>query len=100
MNTTSTHSNVVITTNDESVPGDYALLRSWFNVIRAMRRDANTGGYAVISVSVIVNGIGRPLYHSKARVTRLEPREPELAMDALLETLAGGQNVNNQTGSS
>jgi hypothetical protein len=87
-NRTHTMPGVIISTDDEAVPGDFGLLRSWFNVVRAMRREANTGSYAIVSINVIVNGIGLPLYNSRPKVTRLEPKGRTLAMDTLLETLA------------
>ena len=87
MTTSSTHPNVVITTGDEPVPGDYALLYPWFNLIRACRSVANTGSRAIVSVNVLVDELGRPTHNSKPRVTRLEPKQDGGALNALLDTL-------------
>lgn len=55
-------------------PGDYHLLKNWFNFMREVMGISHTGGYARLDLSVWVDGNGRPQFWEKPVVTRIHPR--------------------------
>lgn len=80
---------VVISMDDTPVPGDYGLLRPWFNLVRSLRSCANVGAHAVLTVHIVVDELGRPVHNTRPRVTRLEPKAQGGALEALLDELTG-----------
>lgn len=57
-----------------TIPGDYYLLKNWFNVIKECFKISHTGGYARLDLSVWVDEHGVPCFWEKPVVTRIHPR--------------------------
>lgn len=87
-NTSASIPGVVISMDDQAIPGDYRLLRPWFNLVRSLRScSANVGSHAIVTVHVVVDELGRPTHNTRPRITRLEPKAQGEALEALLDSL-------------
>jgi hypothetical protein len=78
---------VIITLDNVPIPGDYLLLRPWFNLVRSLRSVACTGSHAVITVHVVVDEGGKPVHNTKPEATRIEPKANGEALEKLLRAL-------------
>ena len=65
--------------------------RNWFNVIRRMQsigRSRNVVGCAIVSINVVINDSGAPLFWSEPKCTLLEPmKDNTLLLDLLKKEL-------------
>jgi len=60
--------------NDNTLPRD--IRPDWLNVIRRLQSVAcQQRGYAIITMSVVVDAAGRPVFWESPRMTQLEPAE-------------------------
>ena len=67
-----------------------APIAAWNSVMERLRSVAGGDGYKVITLTVIVDGDGRPAHWLAPRVTKVEPKgRAESALAVLLEELAG-----------
>ena len=78
-----------MTTKEQKVPGDFITLAPWFNVIRAIRSKATTGGTATVRVMIVVDEHGKPIpLWNTVKVRRLYPsRSAQKVITQLLESL-------------
>ncbi len=47
----------------------------WLNVIRRLQSVARTDGFAVLSIRILVNAAGDPVYWTEPKRTKLEPKK-------------------------
>lgn len=70
------------------VPADIAEILKWANVIRRAISVSRSGGYAVVTLRVVVDADGLPVQYAEPSLTKLEPkRESVEVITQLLETL-------------
>ena len=56
------------------VPADFDAIMRWANVVRQLISMSRSGGYAVLSIKIVVNSDGLPVQWAKPVLTKLEPR--------------------------
>jgi hypothetical protein len=70
-----------------SLPKD--IRPDWLNVIRRLQSvGRKQAGYAVVTIQVVVNADGRPIFWNDPEVKLLEPRDK--IETALIRMMAGG----------
>ena len=84
--------NTTCTVTDAKVnvvnPGYDAALRPWLPLVHRLQGAGKSQGLSVMTVHIIVDEFGCPLYWGKPKVTHVEPKARREALDALLATLA------------
>lgn len=55
------------------LPGDYHILQTWFNFIRAMRSKTCTAGYTVVVMRAIIDEHGVPVAWLEPDVNKISP---------------------------
>lgn len=73
--------------NDKSVPED--IKSEWLSLIRRFQSVAKTNGFAVITISVLVDKNGIPLSWLEPQVVKIEPKTPYTAMLELFKSGMG-----------
>jgi len=60
----------------QSIPGDLALLRSWFNPMRACRLAAQgaAGKITIMTFKILLDEYGQPVRWTEPAIIKLEPR--------------------------
>ena len=62
------------------IPGDFTILRQWFNVVRQLAGVSHTGGTAKLTITVWVNEQGKPLFWERPIVTEILPKIADIGI--------------------
>lgn len=70
-----------------ALPRDVHELAAWFNVIRRAISVAHSGGYAIVTMRVIVDADGKPQFWIEPELTRIEPKRDTETLKLFLQGL-------------
>ena len=68
------------------VPADFAEILKWASVVRRLISVSRSGGYAVLSIKVVVDQDGTPIHWAEPTMTKLEPKRE--SVEVITELLA------------
>jgi hypothetical protein len=79
-------------TSQPTIPLD--IKAPWLNVARRMQSVAHTDnqGFAVISITILVNSDGLPIGWSSPKITCIEPKRSNLDLDNFMDAITDGHD--------